>query len=97
MKKFLFTAVFASALMIPGAKAADVIVRFGPPARPREVIVARPGPQYVWVPGYYRWEGARYGWVAGSWALPPRPRAVWVPGRWTRRHGGYVWIAGRWR
>jgi WXXGXW repeat (2 copies) len=97
MKKFLFASVFAAALMIPAADAADVFVRVGPPRPPREVVVARPGPGYVWTPGYYRWAGARYVWAPGYWALPPRPHAVWVPGNWRPRHGGYVWVGGYWR
>jgi hypothetical protein len=97
MKKLLFSALFASALMMPMANAADVVVRVGPPRPPREVIVARPGPGYVWTPGYYRWEGARYAWVPGAWMRPPHPRAVWVPGRWRHNHGGYIWVEGHWR
>jgi hypothetical protein len=34
-------------------KAAEVWINIGPPPPPREVVVARPGPRYVWVPGHY--------------------------------------------
>jgi hypothetical protein len=76
---------------------AQVVVRIGPPAP----VIERPGPPpragYVWVGGYHRWDGGRYVWTPGRWAMPPRPHAVWVPGRWDHRGGGYVWVEGRWR
>ena len=97
MKKIFTTAVFALALAAGEAKAADVFVRFGPPPPPREVVIARPGPGYVWVPGSYRFAGGRYVWARGYWALPPRPHAVWVPGYWQHRSGGHIWISGYWR
>jgi len=97
MKKVLFSTAFALALMIPAANAAEVFVRVGPPRPPREVIVARPGPRHVWVPGAYRWDGRRYNWARGYWSVPPRPHAVWVPGYWTPRRGGYVFVEGYWR
>ena len=97
MKKFFSIGIFALALTAGAANAAEVFVRVGPPLAPREVVVARPGPRHVWIPGYYRWYGSRYYWTSGYWTMPPRPRAVWVPGYWTPRHGGHVWIAGYWR
>lgn len=97
MKKLLSIGIFALALAAGPAGVAYVFVRIGPPPPPREVIVARPSPRHVWIPGYYRWVGERYVWERGYWALPPRPRAVWVPGHWAHRRRGYVWIAGYWR
>ena len=96
MKKLLSLGIFALALAAGEANAA-VFVRFGPPAPPREVVVVRPGPRHVWVPGYYGWNRGRYHWVNGYWAMPPRHRAAWVPGYWTPQRGGYVWVPGYWR
>src|SRR5947208_1603041 len=98
MKKLLWSAAVAVGLMVPAANAAGVYVRFGPPPIVRErVVVVRPSPRHVWVPGSYRWSGARYDFAPGYWAIPPRPHAVWVPGYWAHRHGGYVWVTGFWR
>jgi hypothetical protein len=97
MKKLLFCSAFALALMIPAADAAQVFVHVGPPRPRREVIIARPSHRHVWVPGAYRWDGGRYNWASGYWAVPPRPRAVWVPGYWAPRHRGYVFVEGYWR
>ncbi len=81
-----------------GIANAQVVIHAGPPPA---VIVERPGPPlhagWVWVPGYYRWSGARYIWVPGRWVNPPRRGVVWVPGRWVPRSGGYVYVAGYWR
>ena len=75
--------------------AARVYVRVGPPApRVERVVVVRPG--YVWTPGYYRWNGRVYVWVAGRHVIPPRPHAVWVPGHWERKRRGWFWVAGTW-
>ncbi len=72
-------------------------VRIAPPPPVVERPYAAPGRGYTWVPGYQRWDGRRYIWTGGRWALPPRPRAVWVPGRWDRRPGGWYWVGGHWR
>ena len=72
------------------------IVTVAPPPPQREVVVVRPGPGFVWTPGYWAWNG-RWVWVGGQWVRPPRPRAVWVSGRWVRRGPGFVWVGGRWR
>jgi hypothetical protein len=97
MKRFLLTAAFAIGLSVSAAHAAAVYVRVGPPAPVREVIVARPTPRSVWIPGYYRWSGVNYAWVAGYWTVPPRTRTVWVPGYWAHQRSGYVWMPGYWR
>lgn len=74
-------------------------VTASPPAVRAEVVVVRPGPAHVWVPGHWRWVAPRrtYAWTAGAWIVPPRPRAVWVAPRHERRRGGWVYVAGRWR
>ena len=81
------------AVVVP---APEVVVAQPPPPVPREVIVASPGPAFVWVPGYWGWQG-RWVWVGGAWRPRPYPRAVWVSGRWVRRGSGWVWVSGRWR
>jgi hypothetical protein len=41
-----------------------------------------PGPEYVWIDGY--WNGPR--WIAGYWASPPYAGAYWVGPRWAGGH-----------
>lgn len=96
--RWVLCAAFAASLFAASpASAARVIIRVAPPAPRHEVIITRPGPNHVWVPGYWRWSGRDYVWVGGVWQLPPRPRAVWVPGHYRRVPGGHVWIEGHWR
>jgi len=68
-----------------------------PPIRHERVIV-RPGPRYVWVPGYWNWEPYRrhYVWIGGRWLLPPHPRAVWVSPRVVYRHHHPYYYRGYW-
>jgi len=80
------------------ATSGRLYVRVGPPAPIVEVRAVSPGRGFIWVPGYYRWDGRGYIWMAGTWQRPPRARARWVPGHWARdrRHGWYF-VEGRWR
>ncbi|MBV9679495.1 MAG: YXWGXW repeat-containing protein [Acidobacteriaceae bacterium] len=98
MKSLLSTALLAGTLAL-GAANAQVYVRVGPPPPPRrEFIPARPGPQYVWIAGFQRWDGARYVYVPGRWVLPPGPRyRQWVPGHWRNTRHGWIWVEGHWR
>jgi len=70
------------------------------PPRPTDTVVAtsgRPGSDYVFIEGYYNWDGARYQWVPSAWVRAPQPSAVWLPAHWQPTTGGYVWVAGSWR
>jgi len=79
------------------APASTVVIQQAPPAPPAEtVVVAAPGPDFIWIGGEWEWNG-RWIWVGGHWGYPPRPHAVWVGGRaW---HDGYGWHheRGYWR
>jgi len=77
--------------------AGRVYVRVGPPAPVIERVAVAPGPGYVWVPGYYRWDGRAYLWVPGRYATPPRRHARWVPAHWVRERRGWYFVEGRWR
>ena len=68
-----------------------------PPPPVVEPVLVSPGPQYVWVPGYWRWYGHRWFWVRGVWVIPPRHGALWVSGGWGHRFGRVVWVEGHWR
>ncbi len=67
-----------------------------PPIR-QERVVVRPGPRYVWVPGYWNWAGRRYVWVGGRWSLPPHPQAIWVAPRVVYRYHHPYYYGGYWR
>jgi hypothetical protein len=76
----------------PGA----VYVMRGPPGEIVEVAPGSPGPGYVWVQGYYRWEGAEYHWERGRWALTPAGYRAWLPGHWREHEGRWYFVEGHW-
>jgi hypothetical protein len=97
MNKLLLTSVLGLGIGIGASKAAEVVVRVGPPHAIVEHRGPRPGPRHIWIAGYHRWDGRVYVWEPGRWELPPHEHAVWVAPRWQHRHDGYVFVEGRWR
>jgi len=77
----------------------EVRVPMPPPPLRHEVVVARPGPGWVWVPGHYDWHGHRRGyvWVPGRWLRPPQAGAVWVAPHHEHRADVWIYISGHWR
>jgi len=69
-------------------------IRIGPPPPPRvvRVLPARPGPEFVWVDGYWYPVGNHYKWHDGYWSRPIYPAARWVG----PRHDGERFYAGYW-
>jgi len=95
-KKAILGLILGASLTV-GASAADVVVRIGPPRPLVEHRVRAPGPGYVWVNGYHRWDGRAYAWAPGRWERPPHARAHWVQHRWVHRNNGWVLVEGHWR
>lgn len=67
-----------------------------PPAPRREVRVARPGPDYVYVNGYWHDNSGRWGWIPGRWERPAAPRATWVAPQYIRTGRGTIYQPGHW-
>lgn len=80
---------------IPSGSTA-VTVETAPPPPAEDVMIAAPGPDYVWVGGEWVWSG-RWVWVGGHWAYPPHPHVVWVPGVWVSGPHGWYRTPGYWR
>src|ERR1700731_1514420 len=97
MKSLLRTTLL-SAMLLAGVSIASaqvsIGVRIGAPPPPRVVRVqpARPGPEFVWVDGYWYPVGRRYVWHAGYWTRPPYEGARWI----APRHDGAQFFAGFW-
>lgn len=68
---------------------ATTVVQEAPPAPLDEtsLVVASPGPGYVWIGGEWVWNG-RWFWRAGYWSY--RPGGVWVVGGWSRGSRGWA-------
>jgi hypothetical protein len=71
-------------------------VNFAPPALPVYEQPPVPGPGYLWIPGYWGWDGGDYYWVPGTWSFAPVTGYLWTPGYWGWGNGAYLWHAGYW-
>jgi hypothetical protein len=100
MRKLLQTLAL-STLVLSSASSAHAQISFGihigepPPARAYRVPRA-PGPDYVWVEGYWYPQGSRYVWHNGYWTRPPYEGAFWVaPYYEGGQYYGGEWEGGR--
>lgn len=66
------------------------------PALRHEVRPERPGPNHVWVGGYWHHTGAEWTWIGGRWAEPPQRHAHWIAPRYERVKGGTRYVPGHW-
>jgi hypothetical protein len=93
----LATAPLAACASAP-ARYDRVYVREAPPPVRREVIIERPGPDYVYIRGHWIYGRNRgYAWVPGQWVRPEGRRHAWVDGRWVHDRSGWYYIEGHWR
>jgi hypothetical protein len=73
-----------------------IVVTQAPPALQREVVLAQPSPQYVWIAGFWTWRNNQYQWMAGQWVLPPNGSTVWTGPRWAPEGNAYRFYEGYW-
>ncbi len=73
------------------------VVEEPPPPRSEVIVGVAPGPDYVWVGGYWGRYRSQWHWISGRWAPRPHPNAVWVGGHWDHGSRGYQWRGGHWR
>ncbi|SRR5579883_554401 len=95
-KSWLGLALALGMTFCAAAEDEDIVVRVAPPHVRVEHRPPRPGPEYVWQPGYYRYDGNRHIWVDGRWEMPPHHGAHWVAHHWVKRNGGWVLVEGHW-
>jgi hypothetical protein len=75
------SAVCAALLMLsaPATAQISIGVTIGQPPPPRVYRVpSRPGPEFIWVEGYWYPQGNHYRWHDGYWTRPPYASAYWV-------------------
>jgi hypothetical protein len=70
----------------------DVHIGNSPPPPRAYVVPAQPGPDYIWVEGYWYPQNGHYLWHNGYWTRPPYSGAYWV----APYYEGGRWTAGRW-
>jgi hypothetical protein len=90
------TNLVALMLLAGSVFAADISIgiRIGPPPPPRVVyaVPRSPGPDFIWVGGYWYPVGNHYKWHAGYWTRPPYAGARWMG----PRHDGQRFFQGYW-
>lgn len=96
MKTFIRTTLLAS-LFLTGVSAlaaqVSIGIQIGAPPPPRVVVVpVSPGPDFVWVEGYWYPVGHHYKWHQGYWTRPPYAGARWVG----PHHDGERYFPGYW-
>ena len=82
------------ATLAPAGALADIYVRVAPPP-PRHEVAPTVRHGWVWVPGYWDWNGRRYVWVRGH-RVHARNRSHWVSDRWVEDHGRWRRERGHW-
>lgn len=96
MKNLLRAALLSSMLLLGTHRAAAQVgigIEIGPPPPPRHYVVpVRPGPDYIWIDGYWYPDGHHYRWHGGYWTLPPYAGARWIG----PRHEGGRYYNGYW-
>lgn len=94
----LATAPLVACASAPSRRERVVYVDEGPPPPRREVIIERPGPEYVYIRGHWIYgRNGGYAWVPGRWIRPEGRRHRWVEGRWVHDRHGWYYIEGHWR
>lgn len=84
MRNFLRVGVLSALLVTCGSIANAQVsfgIRIGPPPPPARAVYARPvrpGPDYVWVNGYWYPERGHYLWHSGYWTRAPYQGARWI-------------------
>ncbi len=97
MKKLLLSALLGGAFCISSAQANDVVVHAKPPHAVGEHPSAPPNPGNIWIGGYRRWDGGKYGLAAGTLGNAPScpgMQSGWLPGGSAAMAGMFSWKAG---
>lgn len=97
LKKFLGTVVLAS-MMFGGVSVVSAQISIGvqigqpPPVRVVRVRPRQPGPEFVWIDGYWYASGRKWKWHDGYWTRVPYEGARWVG----PRYEGGKFFEGYW-
>jgi len=78
----------------------EVYADEAPPPPPVDAEVAvgvAPGPDFIWIGGFWHRDHDRWVWGGGHWGHRPYAHAEWVGHRWVRGDHGYHYEQGHWR
>jgi YXWGXW repeat-containing protein len=99
MKKVSIISLIFTVFILASCSTSAHTVSHNPPSKTTIVVKSsRPGNNYVWVDGYWKWSNRKhkYVWVNGYWAKKRNGR-VWIPNHYQKKHGTYVYVPGHWR
>jgi YXWGXW repeat-containing protein len=88
----LFAVLLSCTHVARGQVSVGITIGSPPPPRVVRVLPPRPGPEFVWVGGYWYPAGRHYRWHAGYWTRPPYVGARWIG----PRHEGGRYYSGYW-
>jgi hypothetical protein len=91
VKRLIAVSIFTAATIF-GQVSIGITIGAPPPPRVLRVRPATPGPEFMWVEGYWYPVGNHYKWHPGYWTRPPYAGAVWV----APRHDGAKYFNGYW-
>src|SRR6185436_17451461 len=92
MKKKLLLLLMAAGSLLPAQVSVGIRIGSPPPLRVERVRPRQPGPDFVWIQGYWYPEGGRYRWHDGYWTRAPYGGARWS----TPRYDGERFYHGYW-
>lgn len=103
-KLALASLCLAAGFMIGGCYVGPASAELGfevdgpPPPLQDEVVITQPGPEFLWIGGFWDWDaGARhYVWKAGRWERPPRAGATWIAPHYEMRANRHYYQHGHW-
>ena len=92
------TAISAVCLLGIGSAMAQPPPPMAPPPLRYEAVPPPRGERFIWEPGHWHWNGARYVWFGGRYVERRRGYGHYVPGRWvwSPRMGRHEWIGAHW-
>lgn len=67
-----------------------------PPRLRRERRPERPGRDFLWIAGFWHWQGSDWGWIPGRWERPNDRGARWVKARYIREGSAWRYEPGHW-
>ena len=67
-----------------------------PPRLKKEARPPRPGPNQVWIHGYWEPRKGDWSWTPGRWEAPPHQSSKWVHPVYRNGKDGYDWEEGHW-
>jgi hypothetical protein len=96
-KRFVLASLLLSvSALVAGGCGVGLWVPLAPPDALVEVHGGMPGPEFVWIGGYWQWH-SRWVWEPGHWERPPHVGARWEAPHWEHGARGWRFHRGRWR